>query len=49
MPKGYLMANFRINAQEIFKEFSSVALILIEKFGENFLPEDQMPIEMKVK
>ena len=37
MPKGYLMANLRINDQEIFKEFSSVALPLIEKFGGKLL------------
>ena len=37
MPKGYLMANLTINDQEIFKEFSSVALPLIEKFGGKLL------------
>jgi uncharacterized protein (DUF1330 family) len=33
MPKGYLMANLRVDDPEIFKQFSSVALPLIEKFG----------------
>ena len=33
MAKGYLMANLRVNNQDIFKEFSSVALPLIESFG----------------
>ena len=31
MKKGYLMANLRVNDPEIFAEFSSVALPLIEK------------------
>ena len=29
MPKGYLMANLRVKDQDVFKEFSSVALPLI--------------------
>ena len=33
MKKGYLMANLRVDDPEIFKQFSSVALPLIEKFG----------------
>ena len=37
MSKGYLMANLRVDDPEIFKEFSSVALPLIEKFGGNLL------------
>ena len=49
MPKGYLMANLRIKDQEIFKEFSSVALPLIEKFGGKLLARGPMSIDMKVK
>ena len=37
MPKGYLMANLRVNDPEIFAEFSSVALPLIEKYGGKLL------------
>tara|TARA_B100000780_G_C20944635_1_gene376766 strand:+ start:243 stop:530 length:288 start_codon:yes stop_codon:yes gene_type:complete len=37
MPKGYLMANLRVEDQEIFKEFSSTAIPLIEKFGGKLL------------
>ena len=37
MAKGYLVANLRVADQEIFKEFSSVALPLIEKYGEKLL------------
>ena len=37
MAKGYLMANLRVNNQDIFKEFSSVALPLIESFGGKLL------------
>tara|TARA_B100001113_G_C20555156_1_gene382221 strand:- start:21 stop:308 length:288 start_codon:yes stop_codon:yes gene_type:complete len=37
MSKGYLMANLRVDDQEIFKEFSSVALPLIEKYGGKIL------------
>ena len=37
MPKGYLMANLRVKDQDIFKEFSSVALPLIESFGGKLL------------
>ena len=29
MPKGYLMANLRVKDQDVFKEFSAVALSLI--------------------
>ena len=37
MKKGYLMANLRVNDPEIFAEFSSVALPLIEKYGGKLL------------
>ena len=37
MAKGYLMANLRVNNQDIFKEFSSVALPIIESFGGKLL------------
>lgn len=37
MAKGYLMANLRVNDQDIFKEFSSVALPIIERFGGKLL------------
>ena len=37
MSKGYLMANLRVQDQEVFKEFSSVAVPLIEKFGGKLL------------
>ena len=37
MSKGYLMANLRVDDPEIFKEFSSVALPLIEKYGGKLL------------
>ena len=37
MAKGYLMANLRVNDQDIFKEFSSVALPLIESCGGKLL------------
>ena len=37
MAKGYLMANLRVDDPEIFKEFSSVALPLIEKYGGKLL------------
>ncbi len=37
MPKGYLMANLRVNDPEIFAEFSLVALPLIEKYGGKLL------------
>ena len=37
MPKGYLMANLRVKDQEIFTEFSSVAIPLIKKFGGKLL------------
>ena len=37
MAKGYLMANLRVKDQDIFKEFSSVALPLIESFGGKLL------------
>ena len=37
MSKGYLMANLRVDDPEIFKQFSSVALPLIEKYGGKLL------------
>ena len=37
MSKGYLMANLRVDDPEIFKEFSAVALPLIEKYGGKLL------------
>ena len=37
MKKGYLMANLRVDDPEIFKQFSSVALPLIKKFGGKLL------------
>ena len=37
MKKGYLMANLRVNDPEIFAEFSSVALPLIEKYDGKLL------------
>jgi uncharacterized protein (DUF1330 family) len=37
MSKGYLMANLRVQDQEVFKDFSSVAVPLIEKFGGKLL------------
>ena len=37
MSKGYLMANLRVQDQEVFKEFSSVAVPLIESFGGKLL------------
>ena len=37
MSKGYLMANLRVDDPEIFKEFSSVALPLIEEHGGKLL------------
>ena len=37
MSKGYLMANLRVDDPEIFKEFSLVALPLIEKYGGKLL------------
>ena len=37
MKKGYLMANLRVDDPEIFAEFSSVALPLIEKYGGKLL------------
>ena len=37
MSKGYLMANLRVDDSEIFKEFSSVALPLIEKYDGKLL------------
>ena len=38
MSKGYLMANLRVDDPEIFKQFSSVALPLIDKYGGKLLP-----------
>ena len=43
MKKGYLMANLRVNDPEIFAEFSSVALPLIEK-SKLDLPKNGSPI-----
>ena len=37
MAKGYLMANLRVQNEDCFTEFSSVALPLIEKFGGKLL------------
>ena len=37
MPKGYLMANLRVKDEDVFKEFSSVALPLIKSFGGKLL------------
>ena len=37
MSKGYLMANLRVDDPEIFKEFSAVALPLIEKYDGKLL------------
>ena len=37
MAKGYLVANLKVADQEIFKQFSSVALPLIEKYGGKLL------------
>ena len=37
MSKGYLMANLRVDDPEIFKEFSSLALPLIEKYNGKLL------------
>ena len=37
MPKGYLVANIRVNDPEIFKNFSQTALPLIEKYGGKIL------------
>ncbi len=42
MAKGYLVANLRVADQEIFKEFSSVALPLIEKYGGKLLARGPM-------
>lgn len=37
MPKGYLMANIRVNDQEAFKKFSCAALPLITQYGGKIL------------
>ena len=37
MPKEYLVANLRVDDTEIFKEFLTVALPLIEKYGGKLL------------
>ena len=34
MPKGYLVANIRVNDPEVFKKFSQTALPIIEQYGE---------------
>ena len=37
MPKGYLVANIRVNDQDVFKNFSQTALPIIEKYGGKIL------------
>ena len=37
MPKGYLVANIRVNDTEVFKKFSQTALPIIEQFGGKIL------------
>ena len=37
MPKGYLVANIRVNDPEVFKKFSQTALPIIEKYGGKIL------------
>ena len=37
MPKGYLVANIRVNDQEAFKKFSQTAVPLIEQYGGKIL------------
>jgi len=37
MPKGYLVANIRVNDQNVFKNFSETALPIIEKYGGKIL------------
>ena len=37
MPKGYLVANIRVNDPEVFKKFSQSALPIIEQFGGKIL------------
>ena len=51
MSKGYLMANLRVNDPEVFKEFSSVALPLIEKYESpksqaNLLPRGRTLVQL---
>ena len=38
MPKGYLVANIRVNDTEVFKKFSQTALPLIERHCQNKAP-----------
>ena len=37
MPKGYLVANIRVNDQDVFKNFSQTALPIIDKYGGKIL------------
>ena len=37
MPKGYLVANIRVNDQDVFKNFSQTALPIIEQYGGKIL------------
>lgn len=37
MPKGFLVANIRVNDQDVFKNFSQTALPIIEKYGGKIL------------
>ena len=37
MTKGYLVANIRVNDQDVFKNFSQTALPIIEKYGGKIL------------
>ena len=37
VPKGYLVANIRVNDQDVFKNFSQTALPIIEKYGGKIL------------
>ena len=37
MPKGYLVANIRVNDTEVFKKFSQTALPIIEQYGGKIL------------
>ena len=37
MPKGYLVANIRVNDPEVFKKFSQTALPIIEQYGGKIL------------
>ena len=37
MPKGYLVANIRVNDPEVFKKFSQTALPIIQQYGGKIL------------